>query len=214
MIPLSLLLLPLFFCPHFAMAQEESKATAAKEEKPSTDEVSISAERMQMQMEGNTIELSGNVLIYDSTMNLTAEKMTVFLNKDNKLERVEALNNVTIRKLTGSESATGERGTYDAKKDLITLEGDCTLLQGKNVLSCKEIVYDRKKQTITAKGAMLNIRDLKNRNSSSGDFLNLKKEEKTAEQKNKSVTFRRISFFLPADFCSTHRKSFRQLQNL
>jgi lipopolysaccharide transport protein LptA len=132
---------------------------------------------MQMQMEGNTIELSGNVLIYDSTMNLTAEKMTVFLDKDNKLERVEALNNVTIRKLTGSESATGERGTYDAKQDLITLEGNCTLLQGKNVLNCKEIIYDRKKQTITAKGASLNIRDLKSRNNADGDFLKLKKDK-------------------------------------
>lgn len=182
MFPFSLLILTLLFCPLFSIAQEDTKATAAKEEKPSTEEVSISAERMQMQMEGNTIELSGNVLIYDSTMNLTAEKMTVFLDKDNKLERVEALNNVTIRKLTGSESATGERGTYDAQNDLITLEGNCTLLQGKNVLSCKEIIYDRKKQTITAKGASLNIRDLKNRNHADSDILNLKKEEKAAEK--------------------------------
>jgi len=179
--PFSLLILTLFICPMLFMGQEEGNA-AAKEESPSTEEVSISAERMQMQMENNTIELSGNVLIYDSTMNLTAEQMTVFLDKDNKLERVEALNNVTIRKLTGSESATGERGTYDAKKDLITLEGNCTLLQGKNVLSCKEIIYDRKKQTITAKGASINIRDLKNRNTGDTDFLKLKKEEKEAEK--------------------------------
>jgi len=180
--PFSLLILALFIYPMLFMAQEEGKAAAAKEESPSTEEVSISAERMQMQMESNTIELSGNVLIYDSTMNLTAETMTVFLDKDNKLERVEALNNVTIRKLTGSESATGERGTYDAKQDLIMLEGNCTLLQGKNVLSCKEIVYDRKKQTITAKGASINIRDLKNRNAGDTDFLKLKKEEKEAEK--------------------------------
>ncbi len=177
------LILSLVFWPLFCPAQEEeTKNTDVQQESQEVEEVSISAERMEMQMEGNTIELSGNVLIYDSTMNLTAEKMTVFLDKENKLERVEALNNVTIRKLTGSESATGERGTYDAKKDLITLEGNCTLLQGKNVLSCKEIIYDRKKQTITAKGASLNIRDLKNRNNTDGDFLKLKKEEKTPEE--------------------------------
>jgi len=179
------LILSLFFWPLFCPAQADSKAEPVQGEKASTEEISISAERMEMQMEGHTIELSENVLIYDSTMNLTAEKMTVFLDKDNKLERVEALNNVTIRKLTGSESATGDRGTYDSIKDQITLQGNCTLLQGKNVLSCKEIVYDRKKQTITAKGASLNIRDLKNRNNADSDFLNLKKEEKGADAKEK-----------------------------
>ncbi len=176
-------LLSLLFSPLVVLSQEEVKPAVAAEENEELEEVNISADRMEMQMEGNSIELSGNVLVYDSTMNLTAEKMTVFLNQDNKLERVEALDNVTIRKLTGSESATGERGTYDAKKDLITLEGNCTLLQGKNVLSCKEIVYDRRKQTIIAKGASLNIRDLKNRkNADGGDLLKLGKDEKTVKE--------------------------------
>jgi lipopolysaccharide transport protein LptA len=176
------MLLSLLFFSFAGFSQDEVKPAVAEEENHELEEVSISAERMEMQMEGNTIELSGNVLVYDSSMNLTAEKMTVFLDKDNKLERVEALDSVTIRKLTGSESATGERGTYDAKNDLITLEGNCTLLQGKNVLSCKEIIYDRKKQTITAKGASLNIRDLKNRKNADGDLLKLKKDEKAAEE--------------------------------
>ena len=154
-----------FFTPGHILRAEatpQPAAKAASDNEP--EEVNISADRMEMQMQGNRIELSGNVLVYDSVMNLTAEKMTVFLDADNKLERVEALNNVTIRKLNGSESATGERGSYDSKKDLITLEGNCTLMQGKNVMSCKEIVYDRKNQSITAKGASLNIRDLKSRN--------------------------------------------------
>ncbi|MFA6928723.1 MAG: lipopolysaccharide transport periplasmic protein LptA [Lentisphaeria bacterium] len=166
-----------------AVLESTLQAPPPQDSKAAPEEVSISADRMEMQMEGNTIELSGNVLIYDSTMNLTAEKMTVFLDKDNRLERVEALNNVTIRKLNGSESATGERGSYDSINELITLEGNCTLLQGKNVLSCSEIIYDRKKQTITAKGASLNIRDLKNRGTDNIDFLKLKNEENTPEEK-------------------------------
>ncbi|MFA6723303.1 MAG: lipopolysaccharide transport periplasmic protein LptA [Lentisphaeria bacterium] len=157
----------------------EADTAAAQEE---LEEVNISADRMEMQMQGNRIELSGNVLVYDSSMNLTAEKMTVFLGKDNKLERVEALNNVTIRKLDGSESATGERGSYDSKNDLITLEGNCSLLQGKNVMSCKEIVYDRKNQSISAKGARLNIKDLKSRNLDGGFMPGAKKTPETKKE--------------------------------
>lgn len=181
------LLMNLFLCS----AQEADKTINEKtedtaevqEEKDELEELSISADRMEMQIDDNTIELSGNVLIYDSTMNLTADKMLIYLDKDNKLDRIDAFDNVTIRKLNGSESATGERASYNGKDDKITLEGNCTLLQGKNVMSCKEIIYDRKNQKITAKGASLNIRDLKSKSSEKTDFLKPKQETAVGKDK-------------------------------
>jgi len=156
---LLLLILLAWLCP----AAEPAPATTGEEEKPLED-ISITAERMEMQLSGHTIELTGNILVQDSTMNLTADKMKVFMDEDNKLQRIDAEGNVTIRKLAGSESATGERGSYHADSEQISLEGNCTLFQGRSIMSCEQIVYDRKNQSIVAKGKInLNIRDLKDR---------------------------------------------------
>jgi lipopolysaccharide transport protein LptA len=145
-------------------AETPAAAETAEAKDQSLDDISITAERMEMQLSGHTIELTGNILVQDKTMNLTADKMKVFMDEDNKLQRIDAEGNVTIRKLSGSESATGERGSYIAKTEQILLEGNCTLFQGRSIMNCEQIVYDRKNQSIIAKGKIsLNIRDLKNR---------------------------------------------------
>ncbi len=121
------------------------------------DEISISADRMEMHLDGHTAELSGNVLIEDKTMKLSAEKMMVYLDDDNKLQRVDASGNVTVRKLDGSESATGDTGTYDTKEDVIVLDGNCVILQGKNAIRGSRAIYSRKDQVIKLERATLTI---------------------------------------------------------
>ncbi|NLF94808.1 MAG: hypothetical protein GX564_13055 [Oligosphaeraceae bacterium] len=161
---LPLLLLLLLSLPGQAADPPADPPAAAAKEDQSLDDISITAERMEMQLSGHTIELTGNILVQDQTMNLTADKMKVFLDEENKLQRIDAEGNVTIRKLSGSESATGERGSYNAKNEQILLEGNCTLFQGRSIMNCEQIIYDRKNQSIVAKGKItLNIRDLKNR---------------------------------------------------
>ena len=132
-------------------------AEATTEAEEETDEMNITAERMEMQMEEHRIELSGNVLIEDSTMKLTAQKMTVFLDNDNKMEHIEAEGGVTVRKLDSSESAVGDYGAYDAQTDVIVLTGNCTILQGKNAMKGDKVIYDRKNQNISLLGATVTI---------------------------------------------------------
>ena len=136
---------------------EKAETTAADEVEEETDEMNITAERMEMQLEQHRIELSGNVLIEDSTMKLTAQKMTVFLDNYNKMKHIEAEGGVTVRKLDTSESAVGDRGSYDAEADVIVLTGNCTILQGKNAMKGDKVVYDRKNQNISLHGATVTI---------------------------------------------------------
>lgn len=143
-----------------AQAEKKESADAPAEEdeaEEETDEMNITAERMEMQMEQHRIELSGNVLIEDSTMKLTAQKMTVFLDNDNKMKHIEAEGGVMVRKLDSSESAVGDRGSYDAQADVIVLTGNCTILQGKNAMKGDKVVYDRKNQNISLHGATITI---------------------------------------------------------
>jgi lipopolysaccharide export system protein LptA len=165
-----------------AAAQAATAATAAEE----PEELSISADHMEMHLDDHTAELSGNVLVEDSTMKLSAEKMTVYLDDDNKLKRVEANGNVTVRKLDGSESASGDTGTYDALNDVIVLEGDCVILQGKNAIRGNRAIYNRKDQRIRLERATLTIQMKKSdgNDAKTSTFLD-NKDKDAGAQSNK-----------------------------
>ncbi len=163
-------------------ANTATAETAEAEEE--TDAMNITAERMEMQMEKHRIELSGNVLIEDSTMKLTAQKMTVFLDNDNKMEHIEAEGGVTVRKLDSSESAVGDYGAYDAQTDVIVLTGNCTILQGKNAMKGDKVIYDRKNQNISLLGATVTIPLKKgDGNNGKGGMGNLFGGGKTEDEK-------------------------------
>ncbi len=88
-------------------------------------------------------------------MRFTAKKMTVHLDKDNKPSNIEALGGVTVRKLDGSGSATGDTGHYIAADDKVTLKGNCVILQGKNTIKGEQAAYDRKTGVIRLHGASI-----------------------------------------------------------
>lgn len=138
----------------------------------SNHEYTITAERMEMA--NNVIELHGNVKIEDDTMLMTATKMMVYLQDSDantdRLEKAEAFGAVTIRKLDGDESATGDRGVFDKVQGTIVLDGNCTLMQGKNVMQCRTIIYDLNSQKIKAIGATLNLQTGKGAGGPAGFF--------------------------------------------
>lgn len=154
------------FSTQFALAAEQTapptpeKADTQPAQTPASEEeqeLTVSADDMQMLMDNHTIELEGNVLIEDPTMRLSAKKMLVHLDKDNKIKNIEALGGVTVRKLDSSESATGDSGFYDAVTDVVILRDNCVILQGRNTLTGKQVIYDRKQGTIKLKGASITI---------------------------------------------------------
>jgi len=181
---ISILVCAMLFLSLSALA--ENPAAPAKDESPKesseADDVTITAERMEMHIKDRYTELTGNVLVQDSAVNLTAEKIRVYTDEHNKLEKVEAEDHVVIRKLDGSESATGDQGLYEIKADTIILDGNCTLMQGNNILKCKRIVYDRKKQTISAEGGTLVLPSLRKKD------LSLVPDEKTDDKKPSDET--------------------------
>ena len=169
-------------------AQTQEKAAAQPEnDVEDQQELTVNADSMEMLMDNNVIELEGNVVIEDPTMRLSAKKMTVHLDKDNKLRDIEAKGGVTVRKLDSSESATGDSGFYDAAKDVVTLKGNCVILQGKNTLTGKEVIYDRKKGTIKLYQPSISIPIKKGSGGSPfGGLLNQdKKDDNTEKQGNK-----------------------------
>ena len=108
--------------------------------------------------------------------------MTVHLDKNNKPINIEAVGGVTVRKLDGSGSASGETGRYDAELDTVVLKGNCVILQEKNTIRGEQVVYDRKTGKIKLKGASLTLPMKKGQGGMGfGDLLKGATKEKEQE---------------------------------
>ena len=207
-----ILLCALFACSSWA--DEPPKKQEADDAEEEQDELVVSADRMEMQLDGRTVELTGNVRVEDSAMSLTALKMMVYLTeaekdtekKDGKkkekqeedeaahsnmkLQRIEADGEVVLRKLDGTESAMGDHAVYDVKDDTILMTGNCSIIQGKNTMLGDKVVYDRKKAKINIQKPRLTIQLDKKGGKNSGALGNIfsekdEKDEKKDEDKPK-----------------------------
>ena len=204
------ILCALFLCT--SRADEPPKKEADNADEEQQDELVVSADRMEMQLDGRTVELTGNVRVEDSNMSLTALKMMVYLTeseKDNekdgeqkkepqkdedashsnmKLQRIEADGEVVLRKLDGTESAMGDHAVYDVKDDTILMTGNCSIIQGKNTMMGDKVVYDRKKAKINIQKPRLTIQIDKKGGKNNGALGNIftdkdEKDDKKSDNK-------------------------------
>ena len=206
------LLCALFVCSSWA--DEPPKKQEADDVEEEQDELVVSADRMEMQLDGRTVELTGNVRVEDSNMSLTALKMMVYLTEaekdaekegekkkekqdedeaahsNMKLQRIEADGEVVLRKLDGTESAMGDHAVYDVKDDTILMTGNCSIIQGKNTMNGDKVVYDRKKAKINIQKPRLTIQIDKKGGKNGGALGNFfsekdEKDEKKSDDKPK-----------------------------
>ncbi len=189
-------------------AQDKSQ----KQNEGEPDELIISADRMEMQLDGKTVELTGNVRIEDSTMCLTSLKMMVYLTDDKeekkeekekeekkeekkeeekdategmKLQKIIAEGEVVLRKLDGTESAMSDHATYDVSDDTIVMTGNCSIVKGTNNLRGNRVTYNRKLGKINLEGGVITFKLKQGKDGASGlsDMFTGKKEEKKDEKK-------------------------------
>ena len=158
--------------------KETAKAKEAQEEQ----EWNITADSIEMLVDKHTIEMEGNVLVEDELVRLSAKKMLVHLDDDNKLKSIEAYGGVTVRKLDSTESATGDTGAYDAASETVTLSGNCILLKDKNTLTGDKVIYDRKKNVISMKRATITLPVKKGSGNALGGFLGGDKKQEEAKK--------------------------------
>lgn len=105
-----------------------------------TDGSEIVADEMDYWTEERKLVARGNTEARDSRQRLLASTLTVFLadpaaadESASRLVRVEAENDVWV--ITPSDVLRGDRGTYDAKRDVATLTGNVRITRGANQLN-------------------------------------------------------------------------------
>ena len=104
--------------------------------------VDVAADRIEVQDRADRAIFSGNVVVRQAELQLTAPRLTVAYSNAGgiEIERIDASGGVTVR--SPSETAVGQYAIYDLDSRLITLVGGVTLTRGESRVSGGRLVID------------------------------------------------------------------------
>lgn len=106
--------------------------------------VDFTADRIEVQDRADRVVVTGNVVVTQADMRLTANRLTVAYNRGDAVEinRMDAVGDVVVTR--GNEVAKGNVGIYDLDKRLITMLGNVSLVQGTSRLTGGRLLIDLK----------------------------------------------------------------------
>ena len=100
--------------------------------------VEVTAENLSVDQETGTAIFTGNVVIGQGEMRLSAARVLVVYRAENRgIARLEATGGVTL--VSGQDAAESERADYDIDSGTIDMSGDVLLTQGASALSAERM---------------------------------------------------------------------------
>jgi lipopolysaccharide export system protein LptA len=104
--------------------------------------VDVAADRIEVQDRADRAIFSGNVVVRQAELTMTAARLTVAYSEGGgiQIQRLDASGGVTVR--SPSESAQGRFAIYDLGRRIITLIGGVTLTRGASHVSGGRLVLD------------------------------------------------------------------------
>ncbi|MDQ7069716.1 MAG: lipopolysaccharide transport periplasmic protein LptA [Rhodobacterales bacterium] len=125
--------------------------------KQDTDQpVEVEADSLAINQEDGTAIFTGNVVIAQGEMRLSAAKVQVYYHGETKkIERLHATGGVTV--VSGDDAAEGQEADYNISTGNIVMNGDVLLVQGQNVLSAAHMTINTKTGTAQMDGRVKTI---------------------------------------------------------
>jgi lipopolysaccharide export system protein LptA len=118
--------------------------------------VEISADQLAVNQADGTATFSGNVLVGQGQMRLSAGSVRVEYGADGKaIERLHATGGVTLA--SGAEAAEAREAVYTIASGQVVMTGDVMLTQGQSALSGQKLVIDLKAGTGVVEGRVQTI---------------------------------------------------------
>ncbi|HEY0111593.1 MAG TPA: LptA/OstA family protein [Allosphingosinicella sp.] len=104
--------------------------------------VDVAADRIEVQERADRAVFSGNVVVRQAELTLTAARITVAYSDTGGIEirRLDASGGVTLR--SPSETARGDFAVYDLDGRIVTLVGGVSLVRGENRVNGGRLVLD------------------------------------------------------------------------
>jgi len=114
--------------------------------------VNYAADRIELQDKQKRVVLSGNVVVDQADLRLTAARTTVAYTNDGglKIQRIDAVGGVVVTR--GNERASGSAGVYDFNRRVIVLTGGVALRRGADTLNGGRLTMDLKSGLSTVDG--------------------------------------------------------------
>ena len=108
----------------------------------SNQPVNYAADRIELQDRQNRVVLSGDVVINQGDLRLTAQRTTVAYTDNGglRIQRIDATGGVVVTR--GGERASGAAGVYDFNRKVIVLSGGVNLRRGSDTLNGGRLTID------------------------------------------------------------------------
>lgn len=135
----------LFAAPGAGVAQGTAIEFGGLQQDP-TAPIEVVADRLQVDQTDGTAIFTGNVIIGQGEMRLSAAEVLVVYARaveggdEGKISRMEASGGVTI--VNGTDAAEAQNATYSVDDGLIYMTGDVLLMQGENALTSEKMRID------------------------------------------------------------------------
>lgn len=108
----------------------------------------ITSERLLFDYPNRIAVFTGNVVVTDPDLQITADVLTIHLNEDDSVDRIEARGNVII-KTEGLHSRSG-RAVYTLADQVMVLEDRPQVFRENSVLTADRITYFRNEERLLA----------------------------------------------------------------
>lgn len=103
--------------------------------------IDVTAESLSINQTDGTALYTGNVVVGQGEMRLSAPRVLVVFNEDgSQIQRMEATGGVTL--VNGAEAAEAARADYELGTGVVTMTGDVLLTQGANALTAEKMVVE------------------------------------------------------------------------
>ena len=119
---------------------------AAKKTEGDEEVTIITSDKLTADYKQHYALFDGNVVVTDPQMQLTAEKLTVSFDANNKIKSIKAEGKVNIRQT--DKLAKAETATYDIDSGKVVLSGKPRVMRGKDMLEGEIITMFRNESRI------------------------------------------------------------------
>lgn len=118
--------------------------------------VEVTADNLNVNQADGTAIFTGNVLIGQGEMRLSAPRVLVVYNEDqSRIKRLEATGGVTL--VSGEDAAEAQQADYNMDNGVIEMQGDVLLVQGPQALTGDRMYVDTRAGTARVSGRVKTI---------------------------------------------------------
>ena len=122
----------------------------------SDDPVEVTADNLAVDQNDGTAVFTGNVLIGQGEMRLSAPRvLVVYLQDQSGIERLQASGGVTL--ISGDDAAEAKNADYNIETGMIEMQGSVLLVQGPNALTADRMFVDTTAGTARMSGRVKTV---------------------------------------------------------